>query len=44
MSKNTLITLGKHFENIIESSMALGRYASTSEVISAGLRKTEEEE
>ena len=44
MSKNTSITLGDHFEKIIENSIATGRYASASEVIRAGLRKIDEEE
>ncbi len=44
MAKNTSITLGDHFESIIENSIASGRYASASEVIRAGLRKIDEEE
>jgi antitoxin ParD1/3/4 len=44
MSKNTSITLGDHFEKIIEKSIQSGRYASVSEVIRAGLRKIDEEE
>lgn len=44
MAKNTSITLGEHFEKIIEDSIATGRYASASEVIRAGLRKIDEEE
>lgn len=44
MAKNTSITLGDHFEKIIENSIASGRYASASEVIRAGLRKIDEEE
>jgi len=44
MAKNTSITLGEHFEKIIENSIATGRYASASEVIRAGLRKIDEEE
>ena len=44
MAKNTSITLGNHFETLIENSIASGRYASASEVISAELRKIEEEE
>lgn len=44
MAKKTSITLGDHFEKIIEDSIASGRYASASEVIRAGLRKIDEEE
>lgn len=44
MAKNTSITLGEHFEKIIENSISSGRYASTSEVIRAGLKKIDEEE
>jgi antitoxin ParD1/3/4 len=44
MAKNTSITLGEHFEKIIENSISSGRYASASEVIRAGLRKIDEEE
>lgn len=44
MPKNTSVTLGDHFEKIIEKSIASGRYASASEVIRAGLRKIDEEE
>jgi len=44
MPKNTSITLGEHFEKIIEKSISSGRYASASEVIRAGLRKIDEEE
>ncbi|GGW42495.1 type II toxin-antitoxin system ParD family antitoxin [Arenibacter certesii] len=44
MSRNTSITLGRHFEDIVEKGIASGRYASVSEVIRAGLRLLEEEE
>ena len=44
MSKNTSVTLGDHFEEIIERSMDSGRYASASEVIRAGLRMIDERE
>ena len=43
-SKNTSITLGEHFEKIIQSSIESGRYASASEVIRAGLRLVDEQE
>lgn len=44
MSKNTSVTLGKHFEQIIEKSIQSGRYASASEVIREGLRLVDERE
>lgn len=44
MSRNTSITLGAHFEDIVEKGIASGRYSSVSEVIRAGLRLLEEEE
>ena len=44
MTKNTSVTLGKHFEDIIEKSIKSGRYASASEVIREGLRLVDERE
>ncbi len=44
MSKNTSVTLGNHFEHIIERSIKSGRYSSASEVIRAGLRMVDERE
>ncbi len=44
MPKNTSVTLGDHFEKIIERSIECGRYASVSEVIRAGLRMIDEKE
>ena len=44
MAKNTSVTLGDHFEKIIERSIQSGRYASASEVIRDGLRMVDEQE
>lgn len=44
MSKNTSITLGEHFDSFVMKQLEGGRYASTSEVVRAGLRLLEEEE
>lgn len=44
MSKNTSITLGDYFEEIIHKSIKSGRYSSVSEVIRAGLRMVDEDE
>lgn len=43
-AKITSITLGKHFEQIIKTSIESGRYASASEVVRAGLRLIDKEE
>ncbi len=44
MSKNTSITLGKHFDCFVNEQINNGRYASTSELVRAGLRLLEAEE
>ena len=44
MPKNTSVTLGDHFESIIEKSIKSGRFSSASEVIRAGLRLVDERE
>lgn len=44
MTKNTSVTLGPHFEKIIEKSIKSGRYTSASEVIREGLRLVDERE
>ncbi|NJK86462.1 MAG: type II toxin-antitoxin system ParD family antitoxin [Bacteroidales bacterium] len=42
--KNTSISLGPHFENFINSSIASGKYNSASEVVRSALRLLESEE
>lgn len=44
MAKNTSINLNDHFDAFIERQIEDGRYASTSEVVRAGLRLLEERE
>ena len=44
MKKNTSISLGEHFDSFIDTQLGTGRYASTSEIVWAGLRLLEEEE
>ena len=44
MQKNTSITIGKHFEAFIAQKVKNGQYASTSEVVRAGLRLLEEKD
>ncbi|MDF7817512.1 type II toxin-antitoxin system ParD family antitoxin [Runella sp. MFBS21] len=44
MSKNTSISIGQHFDSFIKMQIETGRYASTSEVVRAGLRLLEQEE
>lgn len=44
MSKNTSITLGKHFDGFIAGQINNGRFASASEVVRAGLRILEDNE
>lgn len=44
MGKNTSISLGPHFENFINSSVASGIYSSASEVVRSALRLLESEE
>lgn len=44
MAKNTSVSIGQHFDSFIQSQIETGRYASTSEVVRAGLRLLEIEE
>ena len=44
MNKNTSISIGQHFDSFIQTQIAAGRYASTSEVVRAALRLLEGEE
>ncbi len=44
MPKNTSVTLGDHFEKIIDRSIESGRYSNASEVIREGLRLVDERE
>jgi len=44
MSKNTSISLGKHFDEFIAARLKSGRYGSASEVVRAGLRMLEDSE
>jgi antitoxin ParD1/3/4 len=44
MNKNTSISLGKYFDQFVQSRISDGRFKNVSEVIRAGLRLLEEEE
>lgn len=44
MGKNTSISIGPHFDAFVQGQVNTGRYASTSEVVRAGLRLLEQEE
>jgi len=44
MGKNTSISLGSHFEDFINHSIASGKYSSVSEVVRSALRLLESEE
>jgi len=44
MSKNTSMTLGKHFDGFIAHKIDEGRFSSASEVVRAALRMFEDNE
>ena len=44
MSKNTSMTLGKHFDGFIAHKINEGRFSSASEVVRAALRMFEDSE
>ncbi len=44
MARNTLVTLGDHFDEFIAEKINVGRFHSVSEVVRAGLRKLEDDE
>ena len=44
MPRNTSVTIGEHFSNFIDNKIEEGRFESTSEAVSAGLRLLEEDE
>jgi antitoxin ParD1/3/4 len=44
MSRNTSVTLGKHFSEFINDKIQDGRFESTSEAVRAGLRLLEADE
>jgi antitoxin ParD1/3/4 len=44
MAKNTSVSLGDHFASLIDGLVASGRYATSSDVVRAGLRLLEEHE
>jgi antitoxin ParD1/3/4 len=43
-TKNTSISLGRHFDGFVRRQVAGGRFGTASEVIRAGLRMLEEDE
>lgn len=44
MARTVTVSLGPHFEEFIQASIAGGKYNNVSEVIRAALRRLEEEE
>ena len=43
MSRNTSLTLGDHFADVVDQQVTSGRYSSASDVVRAALRLLEEE-
>ena len=44
MAKTVTVSLGPHYEEFIQTSIAGGRYNNVSEVVRAALRRLEEDE
>lgn len=44
MARTVTVTLGPHYEEFIQTTIAGGRFNNVSEVIRAGLRRLEEDE
>ena len=44
MGRNTSVSLGDHFETFVDERVKMGRYASASDAVRAGLRLLEQEE
>ena len=44
MGRNTSVSLGRYFEDFVDSRITEGRFKNASEVIRAGLRLLEDEE
>ena len=44
MARTVTVSLGPHYEEFIQTSIAAGRYNNVSEVVRAALRRLEEDE
>lgn len=44
MSRNTSVTLGRHFSQFVADKIQTGRFESTSEAVRTGLRLLEQQE
>ena len=44
MARTVTVSLGPHYEEFIQASIAAGRYNNVSEVVRAALRRLEEDE